>query len=446
MNSKDLIRMAFKNLFRRKLRTILTTLGVVIGSAAIITMLSLGIGMQENYIKEIGKMGSLNIINIDNFGVMFDDQGFSSNKNIKLDDKVIMQIENWEGVEAVTPLMEASVKCISGKYVSYLNLIGIRPETMETFGFEVEEGRLLTSQDKLDIVFGKYVGNNFYNPKSRMDYMYSGQSSPVDLMNDKFTISFDMNYGEKIPDGEQNKKPPKVYKIHTAGLLKESMSEKDYGSYMNIDSLKSLVAENSRANGGKVQTMPGSTQQGYTRAMIKVKEIKNVRKIQDKIKEMGFSAFSIADILESVEKTTNSLQAILGGIAAVSMLVAAIGIGNTMVMSIYERTREIGVMKVLGASFSDIRRLFLLEAGIIGLFGGITGFIFSLGVSYILNTVGLSFMNFMGPVTEGSKISVIPLWLALYTIFFTTIVGVLSGFYPARRAMKLSAIEAIRIE
>jgi len=446
MSNIDLIRMAFKNLFRRKLRTILTTLGVVIGSAAIITMLSLGIGLKESYMKEIEMMGSLNIINVDNYGYIYNDMGYSGNKSVKLDDKVIKQIENWEGVEAVTPLMDVSVKCISGKYVSYLSLIGIRPETMEAFGFEVEEGRLLTSQDKLDIVFGKYVGNSFYNPKSRMNYMYYDGSSPVDLMHDKFTISFDMSYGEKVPDGEQNKRPPKVYKIHSVGLLKESMSEKDYNAYINIDSLKSLVAENNRRGGDNGQTMLGSTQQGYSRAMVKVKDIKNVMKIQDKIKEMGFGAYSIADILESVQKTTNSLQAILGGIAAVSMLVAAIGIGNTMVMSIYERTREIGVMKVLGASISDIRRLFLLEAGIIGLFGGVVGFLFSLGVSYLLNTVGLSFMNFMGPVTEGSRISVIPLWLALYTILFATMIGILSGFYPARRAMKLSAIEAIKME
>lgn len=443
MSSFDLIRMAFKNLFRRKLRTILTTLGVVIGSAAIITMLSLGIGLQESYMKEIEMMGSLNIINVDNYGYMFDDMGSSRNK-LKLDDKVIKQIEDWEGVEAVTPLLEATVKCISGKYVSYLSLIGIRPETMKAFGFEVEEGRLLTNQDKLEIVFGKYVGNNFYNPKSRNNYMYFDQSSPVDLMNDRLTMSFDLSYGEKIPGGEENKRPPKVYKIQAAGLLKESMSEKDYGSYMNLDSLKSLLAENSRANGERPQSV--SSSQEYYRAMVKVKDIKNVMKIQDKIKEMGFGAYSIADILESVQKTANSLQAILGGIAAVSMLVAAIGIGNTMVMSIYERTREIGVMKVLGASLSDIRRLFLLEAGIIGLFGGTVGFLFSLGVSYLLNTVGLSFMNFMGPVTEGSKISVIPIWLAIYTILFATMVGVISGLYPARRAMKLSAIEAIKIE
>jgi len=443
MSSVDLIRMAFKNLFRRKLRTILTTLGVVIGSAAIITMLSLGIGLQESYMKEIEMMGSLNIINVDNYNYMYDAMGTGGNK-LKLDDKVIKQIEDWEGVEAVTPLLEATVKCISGKYVSYLSLIGIRPETMKAFGFEVEEGRLLTNQDKLEIVFGKYVGNNFYNPKSRNNYMYFDQSSPVDLMNDRLTMSFDLSYGEKTPGGEENKRPPKVYKIQAAGLLKESMGEKDYGSYMNIDSLKSLLAENSRANGERPQSV-GSSQE-YYRAMVKVKDIKNVIKIQDKIKEMGFGAYSIADILESVQKTANSLQAILGGIAAVSMLVAAIGIGNTMVMSIYERTREIGVMKVLGASLSDIRRLFLLEAGIIGLFGGTVGFMFSLGVSYLLNTVGLSFMNFMGPVTEGSKISAIPVWLAIYTILFATMVGVVSGLYPARRAMKLSAIEAIKIE
>lgn len=449
MSSIDLIRMGLKNLWRRKLRTILTILGVIIGTASILTMLSLGIGMQESFKKEISKMGSLNIINIDSFGPMMEGpMPPTSKKNITLDDKTLKIIESWDGVEAVTPLLDTGVKCISGKYQSFISIIGIRTDTMEAFGFKAEEGRLLGREDSLDIVFGKYISSNFYNPKSRGSYMARpGEPGPVDLMKDRLSITFDMSYGENLPDSGQNKKPAKLYKVRTAGILAESMSEKDYSAYMNIESLKKLIKENSKAAGDKNQPMVKSQgQQGYNRAMIKVKEIKNVKKIQNRIKDMGFGAYSIADMLDSVQKTSNSLQAILGGIGAVSMLVAAIGISNTMIMSIYERTREIGVMKVLGASFSDIRRLFLLEAGMIGFVGGITGFLFSLAASYTLNTVGISFMNFLGPVSEGSKISVIPLWLALYAILFATLVGLVSGFYPARRAMKLSAIEAIRTE
>ena len=164
------------------------------------------------------------------------------------------------------------------------------------------------------------------------------------------------------------------------------------------------------------------------------------------ITEMGLGAYSLTDILKSMQKTSANIQAILGGIGAVSLLVAALGITNTMIMSIYERTREIGVMKVLGAELGAIRRLFLFEAGLIGFLGGVLGITFSLIISAVLNNAGLSFMNYFMYMGEESKISVIPLWLIGVSIIFATLIGLISGYYPARRAMKLSALEAIKTE
>ncbi|HRU42224.1 MAG TPA: FtsX-like permease family protein, partial [Candidatus Diapherotrites archaeon] len=155
---------------------------------------------------------------------------------------------------------------------------------------------------------------------------------------------------------------------------------------------------------------------------------------------------SLTDILESMQKTTASIRIVLGAIGAVSLLVASIGITNTMVMSIYERTREIGIMKVIGSSLGDIKRMFLFEAAMIGLLGGIIGLLLSYGVSYGLNTAGFALLGFFGPAGGGSKPSIIPLWLSVSSMLFTTIIGLVSGFYPARRAMNLSALEAIRKE
>ena len=145
------------------------------------------------------------------------------------------------------------------------------------------------------------------------------------------------------------------------------------------------------------------------------------------------------------------VQAVLGGIGAISLFVAALGITNTMVMSIYERTREIGVMKVLGCLLTDIRQLFLWEAGIIGFTGGVLGLLLSLGASALLNRFGGSLGEFLGggrysPDGQLMPISIIPPWLALASVCFATLVGLISGFYPARRAMNLSALEAIRSE
>lgn len=151
-------------------------------------------------------------------------------------------------------------------------------------------------------------------------------------------------------------------------------------------------------------------------------------------------------MLENVKEQMGMIQAVLGGIGAVAFLVAAIGISNTMVMSTYERTREIGIMKVLGCKLSDIMTLFLTEAAIIGFAGGTLGIILSLGISALMNALSDSGVLSMFSMGEGIPISVIPLWLILGGIAFSTFVGIVSGFYPALRATRLSALDAIKNE
>ena len=138
----------------------------------------------------------------------------------------------------------------------------------------------------------------------------------------------------------------------------------------------------------------------------------------------------------------NMIQAVLGGIGAVSLLVAAIGIANTMMMSIYERTKEIGVMKVLGCDMRNIRTMFLMEAGYIGFFGGAVGMGFSYLLSAIINQLVMNSDSEFG----GMTISIIPAWLAGLSLVFAVLIGMLAGFFPARRAMKLSALAAIKNE
>ena len=143
------------------------------------------------------------------------------------------------------------------------------------------------------------------------------------------------------------------------------------------------------------------------------------------------------------QKTSQMIQAVLGGIGAVSLLVAAIGITTTMMMSIYERTKEIGIMKVLGCDLRDIRRMFLMEAGMIGLMGGAAGLVFSWGVSAVLNRLlGTS----LGDGTMTVRLSIIPLWLAGAALAFAALIGMAAGYFPARRAMMLSPLAAIRNE
>ena len=148
--------------------------------------------------------------------------------------------------------------------------------------------------------------------------------------------------------------------------------------------------------------------------------------------------------LEQAQEQMDMIQAVLGGIGAVSLFVAAIGIANTMMMSIYERTREIGVLKVLGCALGDIRSMFLIEAGFIGLMGGAAGLLLSYGVSSLINKfLGSGLMGMGG---GGGDISRIPIWLSAAAVGFAIVIGMLAGLFPALRAMRLSPLAAIRNE
>ena len=160
------------------------------------------------------------------------------------------------------------------------------------------------------------------------------------------------------------------------------------------------------------------------------------------IRAAGYNASTNAELLESAKKQLAMIQAVLGGIGAVSLLVAAIGIANTMMMSIYERTKEIGVIKVLGCSLKNIKQMFLMEAAFIGLIGGVTGMILSFLLSGIINIL-TGHGAAMG--IEGD-ISYIPIWLVLAAMGFAMLVGTLAGYFPALRAMKLSPLAAIKTE
>jgi ABC-type antimicrobial peptide transport system permease subunit len=452
MNSIDIVRIVLKNLLRRKTRTLLTVMGVVIGTASIMIMVSIGIGMNEGFKQQISRMGSLNSINVRSnesgmYYVVDDGTGGRNQSEMRdLDDAAVADFSRISGVDTVIPFIETHGKIKLGKYIGYIELQGINPEHMDKLGLKVSEGRLLETGDKTNVVFGFGVKDNLYNPKSTQMRRWGRGGPEVDLLTERITLSLDMSYGEDFFQEEGGvQKKPKTYKINGAGMLEEGNYEYYSSIFMDISELKKIVKDFNKGKSKNDNSGDYRDIQGYSRIIVKVKDINDVQSVQQQIKDMGFYADSLTDILKSMQETTSSIRIVLGAIGAVSLLVASIGITNTMVMSIYERTREIGIMKVIGSSLGDIKKMFLFEAAMIGLLGGIIGLLLSYGVSYLLNTAGFALLGFYGG-GEGVKTSIIPLWLAGSSMMFTTIIGLVSGFYPARRAMNLSALEAIRKE
>lgn len=463
MTSFDLISMAVKNLWKRKLRTFLTILGVIIGTASIIVMVSLGIGMNESFEAQLSQRGNLRVITVRSSGGDYYGNGVvsiggssSSNNKATLDDKAVSTFKKIGGVEAVTPVVRGYFRFLIDKYVGDISVTGIDPSSMEAFGYNLDQGRLLMEGDELTAVFGNHATEyNFYNPKLNWRVRWNNPAVIDNIIEvPKVQITYDNNYGEKrdtvSTDTEsKSKKPAKVYKLNVVGVLGGD-SDNSYSVFMPINQVQKLIKEKEKFEKEQYKQYGGSSsntqnQAAYNSIMVKCYEMDDVKIVQDKIKEMGFQTYSLTEDLEYQKQTSKSMQALLGAIGAVSLLVAAIGITNTMVMSIYERTKEIGVMKVIGASLKDIKRLFLVEAALIGLLGGIFGVLISLLISNIINSTGVQFLGMM-TYGEASKISSVPLWLCMVGLCFSALVGIISGYFPARRAMNLSAISAIHTE
>ncbi len=434
MNNIDLIRMATQNLWRRKLRTFLTVLGVMIGTSSIVVMLSLGFGMSQSQKDQMASWGSLTHINVmEGYGPDMGNTTGTPN-SAKLNRESVLKLEQIPHVEAVNATIQSFGTIKAGRNETSASIVGVNPDIMESFGYEVEEGRLLHTGDKMNLVFGGEIKNNFYNPKSN-----TYQEIVIDVINERLKLVIGDEFGL---DGADSK-APKEYPIKVVGVFTQGDYSTDYSIFMPIDQLRKLMEESNRTSDSGSRN--STRLEEFTSIIVKVNEVDNVMEVQNLIKDMGFEAYSLTEELDSFKQQSFMIQAILGGIGAISLIVAAIGITNTMIMSIYERTKEIGVMKVIGASIVDIRRLFLLEAGVIGLLGGIVGLIFSYIVSLLLNTFGAGFMNSMGFYSE-SKISIIPIPLSLGALGFSVLIGLLAGFFPAKRAMNLSALEAIRTE
>ena len=330
-------------------------------------------------------------------------------------------------------------------------------------GFALQSGSWPTNTPasekatKLQVLVGSSTGYNFqdsrksYNSPKR--YRNEGQTDAngkelppfVDIDKDKMTLT--------IKTGEGSTEKSRSWELEIVGVL-EPDGAKGYwtqsGIVLRIQDMKMLQ----KIYNDMTKTKEES--KSYEQVYVKVDDLSNVTDVETAIHDLGFTnTYSMNQQREEMQKQVMNSQMIFGGIAAVSLLVAAINIINTMTMAIYERTREIGVMKVLGCELGNIRTMFLLESSTIGFIGGLIGLGISLIASFVLNNLstlgqGLDLSGLMGGGYYmgggGGTISIIPPWLMLAALVFATLVGLVAGILPANKAVKISALEAIRHE
>lgn len=460
----DLLHMSSSSLWKRKFRTVLTVLGVVIGTASIVVMISLGLGLNRSTMEDIASYGSLTSIDVyEGSGgggyyagggvTIMSTTNSSSEKeeNKRLDDNVVEEIKQIPHVNLVSPVLRISVIARNGVYESNLSIRGMSAEALQKMNLEVGEGHLpgTDGSGELELFYGNQVKMDFYNRKTnRYPYYETGEMPDIDLMNSPMFIIFDTSayYQWQNGSGEAAGSPPKKYVVKTAGIMagdEKTWNTNSYSVFCEIESLKTMLKRifKNKVIPGQPTTSSGKPYKEiyYNELYVDVDSIDNVTAVQQQINDMGYQTNSQAEWVESTQKQYANIQAMLGGIGAVALLVAAIGITNTMMMSIYERTKEIGVMKVLGCDMRNIQALFLIEAGYIGFIGGVAGLLVSYGISAIINKAVMASGN-------TSTLSYIPGWLAGTSLVFAVLIGMVAGFFPSRRAMKLSPLAAIRNE
>ena len=453
MKISDRVIIALRNLARRKSRTILTVLSVVIGATSIILMLAFATGIsnsQKEMIESFGGLTSIQII------------GDNPSENMEVKDTDINKLKKVKGVRAVVPSKEfwGEVRVDNGDdYILNTSFEVIPDDVFSLLTSDMFEwGKNISPSDKEGIVLGQSA------EVQKIERMPEGGWSSMPMEGDFDYSSHEyflrLGYKDESDDGvhfgnqnentEESMKPTYVdVKIKPSGKLNSKAILKGWSSYVNESFYNRLKKEDNKLQSPQLDMnydengqpiVEKSDKIKYTNLRVIVDDVDNLEKIEKDIRKLGYNTQSEAGSADEIKKQTMQVTLILGGIGSVAFVVSAIGIINTMLMSIYERQKEIGVMKVIGASINDIRGMFLIESGFIGFFGGIIGLLISLGVGKIINGL-MAGGGMFG--TGGEVIAISPL-LAIVGVGFSSLVGVLAGYIPARRATKLSAIEALR--
>lgn len=402
---KESVSIAIAALLSNKLRSILTMLGIIIGVGAVIVMISIGMGVRQNVTNSIASLGSNMLIvtpgSANKGGVR---SAAGSNQSLKLDDAEAIQ-KRIKDIDYVAPTVNSSYQVVYGNQNWNTSVYGVTPDYMKIRSLTVASGSFITNADDNSrnrvAVIGSTVATNLFGTKNPV-------GSNIHIHNQPFKV---------------------------IGVL-ESKGQSSMGSDQDDVVLVPLKTAQER--------LMGIT---YIRSInIQVTNTNDMDAVQEQVETLlrqrhhirtgeddDFNVRNLTSIMETMSSTTTMLTLFLGSIAAISLLVGGIGIMNIMMVSVTERTREIGIRKALGATFKDIMTQFLIESVVIGVAGGLLGVFFGVSISLLIS----HFSTFTTYITAAPII---------LSFTFSVGTGLFFGIYPAKKAARLDPIEALRYE
>ena len=438
MKPRDLFRYGCTNLFRRKTRTILTALSMAVGVMCIVVLISVGLGYEQAYRESIEAMGSLTKIDVTPAN---SDYG----RTAVLNEKAVEAFRGIDGVEAVTPVLQQSAYIATGNFVNMVRVYGIDLSTAESFMLTPERGTIAEEGTHLhpEVMFTDDASAGLANKAKDWEPALDEDGNPlVDLLEAPVRMTFDYSNltGEAKADTDGRALPSgNLYNLRVTGICSTLNNNFTSSAFMAYDRLEEMVQANANYLGAATETKTAEEKANgptYDLVWVKVKNVNDVQRIVKLIRDTGLNTYSLNDMLETVRTQSRQIQAMLGALGGIAVLISAICVANTMMMSITERTREIGVLKVLGTIRGDIFKMFLTEALIVGVIGGAAGLILSFIAKWLI------------PVIFASQElrCVLPWWLAVCGVLFAGAVAIAAAWMPARKATLISPNEAIRSE
>jgi putative ABC transport system permease protein len=420
----EIFRLALGNLGRARTRLLMTAGGVIVGTSSVILLLALSFGLQQAAESGLGSNAALSQIDVMQ---AYHENGAAAPQ---LNDEAVAALRRIEGVRVVVPTLRLQGgEILAGDYTGYADVMGIDPALLPALRWQTAEGEI--SLQPGQVIIGAMVAQSFYDP----DIIEEFTAVSVNLMTTPLELRvYNYSHGSD-----------RAIAIAPSAILAETGSPSDYNIYMPLEDVKTW---NEWITGQDYQAESFV----YDQITVVATSRETAPAVIEAIRALGFEATGMGDYLRQLNSFFVTMRFSLGAVACIALLVAAFGIANTMMMAILERTREIGIMKAIGANNETILSLFLLEAALVGFFGGLAAVIISQFLKDFINRSlqnlpqGEELMNFLpiNPTQIGSNLILIPQELIIFALLLATGVGVVAGLYPAWRAARMSPVLALR--